>query len=245
MASLTELLALAQRQRGPQERPNTPARVAEGFLMGVGSGIDNRREQQKGQLDAYIKMIDLQDKLGKLQAQRENQIQVRNMAKAMGLIPPDPEESMMARGLASGAMSKPAFETPSEVTNSGKMGKFLDDYAPSMSMGSDGVKLNFRKRYKSDKVTSLSQSANIAKAREAMAKNIYNRDHPERQTRDLMDRPIPYNPTSMELQQSGALKAADDLLKNYMGGFDSYVGDTGNEDFILKDTNIDLDEVRQ
>lgn len=241
MASLTELLALAQRQRGQQERPNTPARVAEGFLMGFGGGIDNRREQQKGQLDAYVKMIYLQEKLGKLYAQRENQIQVKNMAKALGLIPPDPEESMAARGLASGVVTKPAFETPSEVTNVGKMGKFLDDYAPSMNMGKDGMSMTFRKRYKKDGGASLSQSANIAKAREAMAKNIYNRDHPERQTRDMMDRPIPYNPTSMELQQSGALKAADDLLKNYIGGFDSYVGDTGNEDFPIKDTEINLE----
>lgn len=242
MSTLTELLALAQRQRGKQERPNTPARVAEGFLMGFGGGIDNRREQQKGQLDAYVKMIDLQEKLGKLHAQRENQIQVKNMAKALGLIPPDPEESMAARSLASGVMTKPAFETPSEVTNVGKMGKMFEDFAPSITMGKDGVRISMRKRYAKEKGgMTASQAANVAEKREELAKKIYNRDHPERQSKDMMDRPIPYNPTSLELQKSGAIKAADALLRGRIHGFDTYVGDTGNEDFPIKDTEINLE----
>lgn len=241
MASLSDLLALQRRERAPGERPNTFARVAEGAIQGAAAGYDAKKERQKNELDTYIKILDLQEKVNRIQAERENQVATRNMAKALGLMPHDEGDLMMGRDLAGQTMSKPGFEKPAPATNVGKMEKMFEDFAPSLSMGKDGIRIGLKERYPKEGgkgSMSPSQAASFAKSREALARQIYNRDHPERQTKDLMDRPIPYNPTSYELKQSGAYTAADDILRGVMSGFDKYVGDTQSEDFLMRDTDV-------
>lgn len=239
MASLSDLLALQRRERAPNERPNTFAKVAEGVIQGAAAGYDAKKERQKNELDTYIKILDLQEKVNRIQAERENQVATRNMAKALGLMPHDEGDLMMGRDLAGQTMTKPAFEKPSPSTNVGKMEKMFEDFAPSLSMGKDGMRISLKKRYADEKSgMTPSQVANVGRARMALAVKIYNSDHPERQTKDLMDRPIPYNPTSYELKQSGAYTAADDILKAQISGFDKYVGDTQSEDFLMRDTDL-------
>ena len=241
MASLSDLLALQRRERTPNERPNTFARVAEGAIQGAAAGYDAKKEKQKNELDTYIKILDLQEKVNRIQAERENQVATRNMAKALGLMPHDEGDLMMGRDLAGQTMTKPAFEKPSPATNVGKMEKMFEDFAPSLSMGKDGMRIGLRKRYPTaggNGSMTPSQIANVSKSRLALAVKIYNSDHPERQTKDLMDRPIPYNPTSYELQKSGALKAADSILSGNIFGYDKYVEDTQDEDFLLRDTDV-------
>jgi hypothetical protein len=231
MASLYEILNAQRRERHPTERPNTFARVAESILLGSAAGSDAkaraeeaRMKHESDSLERYVKILDIQEKVNKAQAERENLNYVRNAAKAMGLLPQDEGDEMTGRALSAGAMSVPESERKSEVTNVGKMNKMFEDYAPTVTMGKNGMSMSFRKKIKSKPGTmSPTQAASFARDREAMAKQIYNRDHPERQTKDMMDRPIAYNPTSAELQESGAYIAADSLLKNYMGGFDQYV----------------------
>lgn len=242
MISLSDLLASQRRERNPYEKPNTFARVAEGIIQGGAAGYEARKERDSQQLDTYIKILDLQEKVNKMQMERENQVATRNMAKALGLIPHDEGDKMMARDLSAGVMSKPAFEKQAPATNVGKMEKMFEDFAPSITMGKDGMRIGMRKRYAKEKSgMTPSQAANVASARERLAKSIYNRDHPERQSKDMMDRPIPYNPTSFELQKSGAIKAADALLGGRINGFDTYVGDTQDEDFMMRDTEINLE----
>ena len=241
MASLSDLLALQRRERAPNERPNTFARVAEGVIQGAAAGNDAKKERQKNELDTYIKILDLQEKVNRIQAERENQVATRNMAKAIGLMPHDEGDLMMGRDLAGQTMSKAVFEKTAPATNVGKMEKMFEDFAPSLSMGKDGMRISLKKRYPNDgRKGSMtpSQIANIGKARMDLAVKIYNRDHPERQTKDLMDRPIPYNPTSYELKKSGAFDAADSILSGSMFGYDKYINETQSEDYLLRDTDL-------
>lgn len=245
MASLVELLAMQRHQRNANEKPNTTARVGEGIMMGFANGMENLQaqkkldmESRKNQLDAYVKLLDIQEKMQKAAQEKENSTMTMNMMKSLGLLPQDPQDKAAAQSLSNDALQTPDSMQPRAATNTGKMGKIFDEFAPSISMGKDGARINLRKRYPQQKSASMAQAANVAKAREALAKNIYNRDHPEKQAKDLMDRPVAYNPSSFELQKSGSYMAADKLLKDMMPGFNDYVDETQSNGFNLKDENF-------
>lgn len=123
MASLSELVNAAQVTQQAQNQ-NPLAKVAESALSGGFTGMALRRQDQKDSMDRYVKLLDVQEKLAKIDTERLNQRITSNVAKSVGVLPMDSGEAMNARAVASDAMI-PADDVPVVNTQQGKLARLM------------------------------------------------------------------------------------------------------------------------
>jgi hypothetical protein len=143
MASLSELMQAAAVTQDQQKNPFV--RALEFIPEAVGKYKENQRQRQRDQLDSYLKLMDIQDKMENLrQTKIQNTIQ-ENLAKKAGLLPMDEIDSHAAREGAMGAVGDNPGQTVN--TTAGKLGKLWDDFEPGqITYGKNGLSMSFYKK---------------------------------------------------------------------------------------------------
>lgn len=126
MASLQEMMAYAENQ--DQVRNPWVGSIQKGVGGFVG-GLQMGQQSRTAALDRALKIIDIQEKMSKLQQTQQNMTIAANVAKGAGLLPLDPKE----QGILNQVYFKnlnPDKNTPKINTEVGKMatGKLADLY---------------------------------------------------------------------------------------------------------------------
>lgn len=127
MSTLQEMMAFADRQSGIDDP--LAGNVQHG-IMGFMAGQEQKKVAAKQKLDTYLKLLDIQEKVGKIkQAEQERKTQESfvNMMKANGMIPYSEDEKNIVRRNMNNAIGEDPLPTPEVNTESGKLGTMLKE----------------------------------------------------------------------------------------------------------------------
>lgn len=234
MASVTELLQLAD-YMAKNKQENSPAGGLAGLVQSGFAGFNEGQQIKSAQLDRQVKTLDLQKKQADLEQEGINRKISINLAKRMGLLDLNPNESNAGRSAAldSATNSKPVPDN----TSSGRMasiyaGNEAYHVVPGGFSTEKGLSFDF-KADKSDKTTQkdpTSQNERVRKAAEDAARrekfnSIASLVGPE------------------EAQKYANVQPTEDEIQKYVPEMDSYLNGNKKAAQSLRDNRRESDKV--
>ncbi|MBI4397418.1 MAG: hypothetical protein HY548_10000 [Elusimicrobia bacterium] len=165
MAGIGEMVALAQAMQN--DGGNPLARRAQYMISGLAAGRERRREMEKEKLDRALKILDISEKMGKIQQMEEDRTMQANVAKAMGFMPMDETEHGAARTVALDAMG--GGKGPRINSKKGKlMGMYEmaspEDFAVTPSYSSkSGFSMSLRQKKDNGGLAGMAKMATMQK----------------------------------------------------------------------------------
>lgn len=224
MGSLSELVAVAEHQdrvRNPFQ--GTLEKGISGFMGGMGM----RQQAERSKLDTHLKMLEIAEKMQKMQAQAQEMEFQKNMGEAMGFIPLDDSKKASVTstlfGMLGGDKNTPHVNTEMGKMQSPKMmdliksgqakvhvdrgGKFSATFgAPG---GDESASLKFQKeKYAEEKADK------DAKSKAEMAEKKYGMSYKFAQ-RHLYQQMIEANPELAGEQTLAKVVPSDDLIASF------------------------------
>lgn len=156
MASLGELVDYAKtiQQQGLEGSPG--GRIAKLMAAGIGgyqSGQQQAETDAKNRLDSMVKMLDIRDKLAKID-ETNQRVQIEgNFAKSLGLLPLTPQETGTARTAAFDNIGSEKAAATADNTTQGKIATLFNmknltdayDAVPGFS-SKGGLSVSFKKK---------------------------------------------------------------------------------------------------
>lgn len=217
MASLSEMMAYAD-YTGKVKNP-FPV-VAEGALQGFIAGQEHARALKQQQLETTLKILDIQEKMKKIQISERQQQLGENFAKAAGLMPMDDKENAVAVNHAFNTMGEdmsPVINTPeNKVAKMFREGKLRASWSTKSGFTVSVADKNSAGRALSGATELQAQKADLAEAekmaRSEMEKSIA-KDALGRPVQKAKDAPVPPDLIAKYLPIATSLRTKD--LKTY------------------------------
>lgn len=139
-----DMVRVMQVRHGGGGRGDAVANRLLSAMQGFMGGREMIEKKKDRRLDRYDKLLAINEKLAKIETERQNQKVFGNMAKAMGLMPMEEAESGNARGVAHESLGGP--KGPVMHTPENKLAKFLEDSGDGwVSFGKEGFRFSMRK----------------------------------------------------------------------------------------------------
>lgn len=225
MASLSELVGLAQHLQkareplGKQILDHVPS-----YVGALNQRKANQAQAQRDQLDAYVKILDINEKMESIRLKQQQQQMMDSVSKSLGFTPLTESENANAREVANGQIGAgQKFDAP--ATKQGKLMKLVDDMEiGSISMTSGGPSIYFRRKgdkgYGSGGVKDeISRNEKIRKIATDMAQREYDQTNRASGGKDALGRPI-----------TNFGRVPDHLVQKYLGTAEAFLtGD--NEEY--------------
>jgi len=123
MASLGEMVHAAQVTQEAKNRSNPLARMTERAMAGGFAGLEERRQEEAGRMDRWMKLLDVQEKMAEIEQLRTEQRIAANTAKAMGILPAGGGEAMNTRSVMFESLG--AGDGPVMNTEAGRLKNLL------------------------------------------------------------------------------------------------------------------------
>lgn len=172
MASLAEMMNYADWTSKNSPAGNVAGTIESG-VEGVFAGANAAQRQRRAQLDTTLKILDIQEKMQKMQLEARKQKMNENMLKAMGLAPMDAEDHSAAMDTAWGRLGN-GKDPKYPNTPEGKLASMANnmDWRPGWSVGG-GVSLHGVPK-KSDSASASKMNTELQTQKEdlAIAKSI-------------------------------------------------------------------------
>jgi hypothetical protein len=164
MASLGEMLQYANYI---SEINNPLAGILKSGLSGYSSGIEEKKQKERENLDTFVKLIDIQDKLAKTEIEKQKLEIEKNKAKAFNWIPLDEDETTNAQvqGFQNIGAGK---NKPKDNSSLGRLNQFFDmsekyGYDSTANYNSrNGFGFTVKKKQKEKDVTTIKPTERIA-----------------------------------------------------------------------------------
>lgn len=226
MGSLSELVAVAEHQdrvRNPLQ--GTLEKGISGFMGGMGM----RQQAERSKLDTHLKMLEIAEKMQKMQAQSQEMQFQRNMGEAMGFMPMDDSKKASVTstlfGMLGGEKNTPHVNTEMGKMHSPKMmdliksgqakvhmdhgGKFSMTFGGNSGADGESASLKFQKeKYAEEKAEKESKS------KVELAEKISSLNYKFAQ-RHLYQQMIAENPDLAGEQTLAKVVPSDDLMASF------------------------------
>ena len=169
MASLSELIDYAKTIQQQGMEGSTGGRIAKLLGAGIGGyaqGEAKAKADVTARLDHMVKIIDIQDKLAKIEAEQQSKEITGNFAKALGLLPLTDAEKNTARSAAFDSIGADKAAATADNTTQGKIAAMFNlknltdnyDAVPGFS-SKGGLSISFKQKPKGGGATALNQQA--------------------------------------------------------------------------------------
>lgn len=199
MASVQELIALAQAQHNPSPMDKVGSSLAN-IVQSFQGGVEHYKKDISERFDRTLKIRELEKTVLDIKLKQEQQRMAQGLAQAFGFIPPNPVQEHSARGVATDALGADANKQDG-TTAEDRVKKLLDENDITYTQSPSGTSVSLRR-------LSDSERAARAKASEGKAAVVEEKVKTAEVTRDKIKSEIAKNQAN--IAKTKAKIAADE-----------------------------------